>query len=214
MDIQKGNTAEVFEYGKERVCKLFYQRIPYEYVRQEYENAKILFELGIHVPETFEIVSRAGRHGIIYEKIDGVPMSECMGDEHIFETFIAEHKKLLEHSTDGLISYKDFLITMIEKANNEEISEDFIKEISDLPDGDSVLHGDYHPSNVMITANGEFVIIDLLNVCCGSKEYDVARTFFLLENVKLQERYLEGMGYCREDIKGYLTVIGETRKYE
>ena len=81
-----------------------------------------------------------------------------------------------------LMSYKEFLIAMIKGGSKGRISGDFIKEIRGLPDGNSVLHGDYHPGNVMITGVGEFVIIDLLNVCCGPKEYDVARTFFLLEN--------------------------------
>lgn len=45
MDIQKGNTAEVFDYDGERVCKLFYQEIPYEYVQQEFENALSLIHI-------------------------------------------------------------------------------------------------------------------------------------------------------------------------
>ena len=64
MDIRLGNTAEVFDYDGERVCKIFYQGIPYEYVQQEYENARKLFKLGIRVPEAFEMVSRDGRYGI------------------------------------------------------------------------------------------------------------------------------------------------------
>ena len=214
MDIQKGHTAEVFDYDGERVCKLFYQEIPYEYVQQEFENARKLFELGIRVPEVFEIVNYDGRCGIVYEKIAGFPMWEHMQNECLFEKFIAEHKKLLDISTDVLMSYKDFLIAMICGGNNREVSGNIIKRISDLPDGNSVLHGDYHPGNVMLTVDGEFVIIDLLNVCCGPKEYDVARTFFLLENEKWQDRYLKGMGYCKEDIEGYLEVIREIRKYE
>ncbi len=130
------------------------------------------------------------------------------------EKFIEEHKKLLDISTDILMSYKDFLIAMISGGKNREVSGNIIKKISNLPDGNSVLHGDYHPGNVMLTVDGEFVIIDLLNVCSGSKEYDVARTFFLLENEKWQDRYLKGMEYCKEDIEGYLEVIREIRKYE
>lgn len=214
MDIRKGNTAEVFDYDRERVCKLFYQGMPYEYVQQEYKNARELFKLGICVPKAFEIVNRDGRYGIIYEKIDGVPMWEYIDNKHIFKAFIEEHKKLLDISTDVLISYKDFLVAMISGGNNREISGDIIKEISELPDGNSVLHGDYHPGNVMITAEGRFVIIDLLNVCCGPKEYDVARTFFLLGNEKWQDRYLKEMGYCKKDIEGYLKIISEIRKYE
>lgn len=214
MDIRKGNTAEVIDYDRDKVCKLFYQGIPYEYVRQEYENARELFKLGICVPKVFELVNCIGRYGIIYEKIDGLPMWEYIDREHIWETFITEHKKLLDYSTDVLLSYKDFLIAMIRGGNNGEISEDIIKEISDLANGHFILHGDYHPGNVMITAEGRFVIIDLLNVCCGPKEYDVARTFFLLGNENWQDRYLKGMGYCKEDIEVYLKIIRETRKYE
>lgn len=188
--------------------------MPYEYVQQEYENARKLFELGIRVPEVFEIENCDGRYGIIYEKIAGTPMQEHMQNECSFEKFIAEHKKLLDISTDVLMSYKDFIIAMISGGNNREVSGNIIKKISDLPDGNSVLHRDYHPSNVMLTVDGEFVIIDLLNVCSGPKEYDVARTFFLLENEKWQDRYLKGMGYCKEDIEGYIEVIRETRKYE
>lgn len=214
MNTRRGNTAEVFDYDGERVCKLFYSQIPYEYVWQEYENARKLFKSGIRVPEAFEIVNYDRRHGISYEKIDGFPMWEYIENEHIFKMFIAEHKKLLNRSIEGLISYKDFLIAMIGEENNGEISGHFRKKILGLPDGDSVLHGDYHPGNVMITSDGELVIIDLLNLCCGPKEYDVARTFFLLENEKWQNRYLEEMGYCRGDIESYLEIIRETRKYE
>ena len=85
------------------MCKLFYQGIPYEYVQQEYENARKLLKLGIRVPEVFELVSRTGRYGINYEKIDGLPMWEFIDREHIWETFIAEHKKLLDNSIGGLI---------------------------------------------------------------------------------------------------------------
>lgn len=105
------------------------------------------------MPKVFEIVSHDGRYGIIYEKIDGFPMWEQIQSEHLFERFIAEHKKLLDISTDVLMSYKEFLIEMISRGNNREISGDIVKKISDLPDGSSVLHGDYHPGNVMIVAD-------------------------------------------------------------
>ena len=214
MNICKGNTAEVFDYDLQKVCKLFYQGIPYEYVQQEFENAKKLIELGIRVPKPFEIKFLEGRYGIIYEKIQSVPMWECIDKEDIFETFITEHQKLLDISTDIFMPYKYFLITMIKGKNNGEIPENLIEEIQKLPEGNFVLHGDYHPGNVMITASGEFVIIDLLNVCCGPKEYDVARTFFLLENQNRQDKYIEGMGYRKEEIEDYLKIIRKTRKYE
>lgn len=64
---------------------MFYQKTPYEYVQQEYENAQKLMGLGIRVPEPFEIVNQKGRYGIIYEKIHGEPIQGCMNRRHIRE---------------------------------------------------------------------------------------------------------------------------------
>ena len=43
--IGKGNTAEVFKYGEDKVCKLFYEGYPPEYVELEYKNAREVFKL-------------------------------------------------------------------------------------------------------------------------------------------------------------------------
>lgn len=67
--IGDGNTAEVYEYGNHQVCKLFKEDYPIECVKLEFENTKTMYELGIRVPRTFQIVEIEGRHGIIYEKI-------------------------------------------------------------------------------------------------------------------------------------------------
>ena len=167
----------------QKMCALFYQRIPYEFVQQEYENAKKLMGLGICVPELFEVIERDGRYGIIYEKIHGKPIWAYMDRECVFERFITGHKKLLGVSTDTLIPHQDILITMIRGGDSKEIEE-------------------------------EFVIVDLWNVCCGPKEYDDARTYFLLESEQWRDRYLAGMGYDREEIGSYLELIGKIQKYE
>ena len=59
-----GNTAEVFDYGDGKVCKLFYQGYPKEAVEREYRNAKEVERLGLPVPKVFELVESEGRTGI------------------------------------------------------------------------------------------------------------------------------------------------------
>lgn len=54
-----------------------------------------------------------------------------------------------------------------------------------------------------------------MNICKGPAIYDVARTYFLLENNKnFQEHYLESMGYELKDIMPYLEVILLVRENE
>jgi aminoglycoside phosphotransferase (APT) family kinase protein len=54
-----------------------------------------------------------------------------------------------------------------------------LKLLETLPDGDSLLHGDFHPDNVMVTPHG-MVIIDWPNAAQGCPLADVARTTITL----------------------------------
>ena len=49
----KGNTAEIFEYDQGRVCKLFFEGYPQQYIEHEYQNAKEVFGLKLKTPEPF-----------------------------------------------------------------------------------------------------------------------------------------------------------------
>lgn len=62
----KGNTAEVFEYGEGKVCKLFHEAYPKEYVKLEFQNAQIMNKMPLPVPKVYEITERDNRTGIIY----------------------------------------------------------------------------------------------------------------------------------------------------
>lgn len=73
-----GNTAEVFEYGEGKVCKLFFAGYPKEAVEREYRNAMEVERLGLPAPKVYETVTLDGRNGIVYEKIEGKSMLECI----------------------------------------------------------------------------------------------------------------------------------------
>lgn len=72
--IAKGNTAEVFEYGEDKVLKLFKPGYPLEQIQREFNNTVIMNRTCVHTPKTFEIVKHEGRHGIVFQKIIGVDL--------------------------------------------------------------------------------------------------------------------------------------------
>ena len=72
--IAKGNTAEVFEYGEDKVLKLFKPGYPVEQIQREFNNTVIMNRICVHTPKAFEIVEHAGRHGIVFQKIIGVDL--------------------------------------------------------------------------------------------------------------------------------------------
>lgn len=217
--IGTGNTAEVFEYEKGKVCKLFVAGYPKEYVELEYRNAMELFRLGIRVPQPFEVVVVSGRNGIVYEKIEGVSLSqyllerrECLAD--CLDEFARLHKEILKQKSTNLLSYKEFLKGMLVGKGAKYAG--LFEKIQMLPEGEAVLHGDFHANNVLITKEGNFFAIDFMNVCYGPALFDVARTYHFMSEIDaaMADDYLRRMDVEKEALGQYLDIVRECRKYE
>lgn len=54
--IAMGNTAEIYEYGEKRICKLFYSGYPSAFVQHELRNAIMAEKLGIRTPKAYKII--------------------------------------------------------------------------------------------------------------------------------------------------------------
>lgn len=214
-----GNTAEVFDYGDGKVCKLFYQGYPKEAVEREYRNAMEVERLGLPVPMVYENVTLDGRNGIVYEKIEGKSMLECIFENQeraaaLLERFVQIQKEWLTACSDAVLSYKEFLKELAK--GKEQADAILSEEIEALPEGDVLLHGDFHPGNVLITPDNRAVVIDFMNVCCGPALYDIARTYFLLheKDKNFAQTYLTFTEVSEADILPFYKVLELCRKYE
>lgn len=212
--IAQGNTAEIYEYGENLICKLFYPEYPKDYIEHEFYNANMAWKLGIRTPKAHKIIVKNGRDGIIYDQIIGDVLSVKFYETNKpaldtwINKFVGFHKQIMQHRIDDVISYKDFLKIF---ATDEET----IVKINSLADGNCFIHGDFHLKNVMLDSDNNLVLIDMMNVCKGTELYDVARTYFLLSyDDNVQSKYLQQIGYTFEDIRPYLDVILSVRKNE
>lgn len=208
-----GNTAEVFDFGDGKVCKLFKTGYPLEYIQMEFNNTVIMNKSPILTPKVYEIVERDGRYGIIFQKILGEDLyseffknpSDLEVGFKMLQAVASIQKKLSSFETTEGNSYKDYLKVFGYDGTDK------------LLDGNFVCHGDLHPGNIIKTPENELYLIDFMNVCRGPKEYDVARSYVLLTennpdpetpgNAFLQlagmsyaqiEPFLEGIRFCRE----------------
>ena len=77
----------------------------------------------------------------------------------------------------------------------DEFIDAALKNLDRLPDGDRLLHGDFHPGNIMLGDQGP-VIIDWSGAARGSPEADFARSLLILRlgeppaNLPLLVRFL------------------------
>ena len=59
--IAKGNTAEVYEYGDNLICKLVYPQYPTASIEHEFYNATMVWKLGIRTPKAHRIITEGQR---------------------------------------------------------------------------------------------------------------------------------------------------------
>ena len=229
----RGNTAEVIEQENGRVCKLFYEGYNYSAVQREYNNAKLMQTMDIPMPEVYEIVYVGIRAGIIYKRLEGESILKKLfqgGDIDLLVNKIVNlHKKILGYNTCEVMSYKEFLQLCIGEKTDRNV--DIFNEIKELPDGNCLCHGDYHPDNIWIDINGEVLVIDFMNVCHGPWQYDVARTYVLISEgdvsqeilnrekilymqKQLADIYLKTLNVSYNEISKYVSIIQKCRGYE
>lgn len=217
--IGEGNTAELFLLDGERVLKLFREGYSRDSVKYEYNNHRCICTLTDNVPQIYELAEHDGRFGYIMQYIRGRSLASDMMNEAGFESamalFTKLHKGLLESKTDDARSYKEWMLGVLAEKNAPG---SLIENIRDLPDGNSLCHGDFHPFNIIITDDGRPYIIDFANICKGPAEYDIARTYMLLNeadtDVPAAEIYLAAMGVSFDSIQRYVEVIGRFRSFE
>lgn len=215
--IAEGNTAEIFEIDEKKVLKLFKTGYSKSTVQHEYDNYCLVSRVMENIPKLFEFVEENKRFGFIMEKVQGKSLASLMMDNYTFEQameiFTNLHKNRLTKTMDGAVSYTEWMLHMLNGESNGVVD-----KIKDLPLGSNLCHGDFHPYNIILTPERDFVIIDFANVCKAPKEYDVARTYFLLKQAVIEktvaELYLKKMHMEYSDIRRYIEILEILRRYE
>ena len=220
--IGKGDTADVFDIGNNKVVKLFKKDYPLNSVQNEFENSNLLNELEINIAKSYKLVKCRGRHGIIYDRINGISMMDLLLETKDFGKYAVDlallHKIILSHKLESAVSLKSILKNNIE--NTDKLSmkckSKLIVILDTLPDGNCFCHGDYHFGNILVNQEA-YYIIDYMNVCRGHKYGDIARTVYLIGMTptpsEIQNHDIERFLYMKEQIINiYLKEMGVDRE--
>jgi thiamine kinase len=181
-----GRTAEVFACRENQILKLYQRWMPASDADHEAEVTSLVRALGLPVPQAFGRVDVDGRPGIIFERVVGgllldQALHDAGGAVDAAETLARLHAAMHARNAPALPRLRDRLADRITHAGPLPTAwrEAAIRLLEDLPDGDALCHGDFHPANVMLTEAGP-VIIDWLDATSGHPLADVARTVILI----------------------------------
>lgn len=187
----RGLSAEVYEWGEDKVLKLFFSHFSDERIKYEADTGKIIYEAGIPSPAVFDIVNVGRRKGIIYQRIFGKSMLRYVEREpwnlsnYVIQIARLQFK-IHKYSAERLTPQKQRLKLAIKDSakilgNKQKKIIDYLES---LPTGNSVCHGDLHFKNVIISQN-DMIAIDWNNAYKGNPLGDVVRTCMMISSPAL-----------------------------
>jgi len=183
--IGKGRAAEVFAWGNDQVLKLHKDPAAGAETEREFHSTAVAHKAGLPVPAVDRMVEVEGRPGIVFERIEGPTMSQVMlsAPLRLFQLAgsMAElHAAMHSCEVPDLPARRDRLEIGIRAAEalTQDMREAVLKALAQLPDGDTVCHGDLWPDNIIMSSKGP-IIIDWSCATRGHPFADVARTWLL-----------------------------------
>lgn len=188
--IAKGRTADIHAWkDKQTVIKLYHDWFQLEWIQNEAARASEVQKLDFPIPKVGELIQVNGRNGLIFKRIYGQNMlamlrqkpelvskfASRLAELHIhLHTLNAQpdiplQRQKLEHKIREATPLSDALKTAL------------INRLIEMPDGQSVCHGDFHPGNVMVAMqeDASYVVVDWNDCSFGNPLADVARSTIL-----------------------------------
>ena len=184
--IAKGANGAVYRYDDETILKTYFAKDALPEIKQERENARRAFVLGVNTAIPYGIVRVGDAYGTITELLNAVSVT-----------------KLISQNPEDMTLAVKYYIDMLKSIHAIEVEDgevpdmketalawaDFISEhipgeqaaklkalIEAVPGQNTLMHGDYHTNNIMVQ-NGEPLLIDMDTLCMGHPVFELASMF-------------------------------------
>lgn len=199
--IGQGANGEVYRVDNENVIKVFQKSAPLEEIDRERTLAQESLLAGIPTAISYSVVMADDRYGIMFEMINADTLSNTLKNnpdryDELAEKYVNLYKKIHETPVDKecFPSIKELYRDIITECEPWYTPEEIAKLralVESVPDRDTMIHGDYHPNNVMFQ-DDDLILIDMGDVSYGHPIFDFLATAATQVNlVKLSPEYAE-----------------------
>lgn len=186
--ISKNATKSVYRDG-DKAIKVFCKGFPKaEVLNEALISARVEEIGGIHIPTTLAVeVDADGCWAITKDFISGKTLKQLMEenpdklDEYLNQ--MVDLQLTIHSKTCPLLNkLKDKMARQISEI--EELNPvnryDLLTRLDSTPKHTKLCHGDFQPSNIIVTEDGTMFVLDWVHATQGNASADVARTYLLL----------------------------------
>ncbi len=184
--IAKGANGAVYRYDAETILKTYFAKDALPEIKQERENARRAFVLGINTAIPYGIVRVGDGYGTVTELLNATSVT-----------------KLIRQNPDDMTEAVKYYVDMLKSIHAVEVEDGEVPDMKDIaldwarfvtahipeeqgrklislieavPKQNTLMHGDYHTNNVMVQ-NGEPLLIDMDTLCMGHPVFELGSMF-------------------------------------
>ena len=182
--IAKRPNKVIFRDGN-RCIKLFDAEFSKADILNEALNQARVEETGLNIPKIQEVTVVEGKWAIVTEFIEGKTLAQLMEEnpdkqDLYLEQFVDLQLKVHAEVCPMLNSLKDKMNRKISASSLDATTRyELHTRLESMPKHKKVCHGDFNPSNIIITEDGTAYILDWSHATQGNASADVARTYLL-----------------------------------
>ena len=184
--IAKGANGAVYRYDDETILKTYFAKDALPEIKQERENVRRAFVLGINTAIPYGIVRVGEGYGTVTELLNAVSVTKLIkanpndlsdAVRHYVDMLKSIHAVEVEDGEvpdmkETALAWADFVSEYIPEEQGKKLR----ALVEAVPKKNTLLHGDYHTNNIMVQ-NGEPLLIDMDTLCMGHPVFELGSMF-------------------------------------
>lgn len=204
-EILAQRSKKVIYKDGDTVLKVFDSDYSKADILNEALNQARIEETGLNVPKLLEVSIIDGKWAIRTEYIPGKTLAKLMDEnpgklDEYLDLFVRIQKEIFSKEAPLLNKIKDKFNRKISASKFDATTRyELHTRLDSMKNHKKICHGDFTPSNIIITPEGGYYILDWSHVTQGNAAADAARTYmlFCLKGMDaIAEKYLDR--FCKE----------------
>jgi len=211
----------------DKVIKLMGEGYPAPDVLSEAHNLAAVGETGLKVPKLVEVTKIDGKWAVVWEYVKGTTLADLMKkhkhkEQEYLERFVDIQLDMHRNSATRLPLLIEKMDRKIKASDLDATARyEILGRLSSMPKHKKLCHGDFNPSNIVITDKDEAYIIDWSHATQGNASADAAHTymlFWLSGNLDLAEEYL--IQFCKKSntaaqyVEKWLSIVAASQLHK